>query len=315
MFGLGIYTREQYMQMGSERRFAGAKVAYNLLRTGENPTADQIRVFEDISFTLRTSNGTFRTTFRNRFEDVDARCIALMQRFFSSDAALKIEDRAVSHGLTSYEWAKRLLPVFPNAGIEASDLMLKLLELSVSKGEVFITEVDGTPLQYIRPPFVVSLHHRESFRNPLRCLISVRARNRFRSLALPPGWADQQQPSGYRVESIPYVHPEAAAFARSDSRLRFERRSVFDRSTVPSDVLRTMNIFNRDYFPDERLAEGFRAVFDSLRPGGMWIAGRTLEEDFSNHATFFRRGENRWEVADRIGGGWALEEMALGIFR
>lgn len=315
MFGLGIYTQEQYMRMGSERRFSGPSVAYNLLRVGDNPSEAEVRVFEDISVTLRTSNGTFRTSFRNRFQDVDAASIVLLKRFFPLDSALRVEDRAVSHGLTSCEWAKGLLPVFPGAEVEASDLVLQLLELSTDGGEVFITEADGTPLQSIKPPFVLSLHHPESWRNPLRRWAAARARKRFDALRLPNGWVEQQQGLGYRVRSIPYIHPEAAALARSDARFTFRHRSVFDRTSMPCHVVRSMNIFNQAYFTAERLEEGYRAIFDSLQPGGIWIVGRTLEEDLTNHATFFRRTENGWEVLERIGRGWELEAMALGSNR
>lgn len=315
MLGLGIYKQEQYLRMGGERRFSGPTVAYNLLRVGENPTEDQIRVFEDISVTLRTSNGTFRTSFRNRFQDVDAACMVLLQRFFPADSPIRVEDRAASHGLTSCEWAKRLLPVFPAAEMEASDVLLQLLELSVDGGEMFITEADGTPLQYIKPPFVLSLHHPESWRNPLRRWAAARARKRFDSLGLPDTWIEQPQGPGYRVCPIPYIHPEAAALARSDSRFTFRHRSVFDRTPVPCHVLRTMNIFNRAYFSAERLEEGYRAIFDSLQPGGIWIVGRSLEEDLTNHATFLRRTTHGWEVLERIGGGWELEAMALGLKR
>jgi hypothetical protein len=226
-----------------------------------------------------------------------------------------VEDRAVSHGLTSCEWAKRLLTVFPSATIEASDLVLQLLELSVEQGETFITELDGTALQYIKPPFVVSVLHAESWRNPIRRLIAAHGKRRFSHLKLPKGWTEQPPGSGYRVVPIPYIHPEAAALARTDSRFRFCRRSVFERSHQLCHVIRTMNIFNRSYFSAERLAEGYRAIFDSLQPGGIWIVGRTLEEDLTNHATFFRRGEHDWEVLDRVGGGWEMEEMALELFR
>ena len=312
MLGLGIHTREQYNRIGDSRRFAGSQVAYNLLNVGENPSEEDIRVFEDISVTLRTSNGTFRTTFRNRFEDVDITCLRLMGQNFRPESAIRVEDRAVSHGLTSCEWAKRLLPLFPAAILEASDLVLQLLELSVD-GETFITELDGTPLQYIRPPFVVSVLHAESWRNPIRCLIAAHGKKRFGRLGLPAGWTQQPPGSGYRVVSIPYVHPEAAALARTDPRFRFCRRSVFERTDLPCDVIRTMNIFNRSYFSTERLEEGYRAIFDSLRPGSIWIEGRTLEEDLSNHATFFRRREHDWEVLDRVGGGWEMEDMALSL--
>jgi hypothetical protein len=315
MLGLGIYQAEQYMRMGSERRFAGPHVAYNLLRIGDSPSEDQIKLFEDISFTLRTSNGTFRTTFRNRFHDVDAACIDLLQRFFPTQSAIRVEDRAASHGLTSCEWAKRLLPIFPAAEIEASDLLLQLLELSIDGGEIFITEVDGTPLQSIKPPFVVSVHHAESWRNPVRRWAAARARKRFAALGLPHAWIEQPQGSGYCVRPIPYIHPEAVALARSDSRFQFSRRSIFDRSPAPCHVLRTMNILNRAYFSTERLEEGYRAIFDSLQPGGIWVVGRSLEEDLTNHATFFRRTEAGWEVLHRIGDGWELEQMALGLTR
>jgi hypothetical protein len=315
MLGLGIYKPEQYMRMGSERRFAGPRVAYNLLRIGDSPSEDRIKLFEDISFTLRTSNGTFRTTFRNRFHDVDAACIDLLKRFFPTQSAIRVEDRAASHGLTSCEWAKRLLPVFPAAEVEASDLLLQLLELSIDGGEIFITEVDGTALQSIKPPFVVSLHHSESWRNPIRRWAAARARKRFAALGLPDAWIEQSQGAGYRVRPIPYIHPEAAALMRSDSRFQFRCRSIFDRTAVPCHVLRTMNILNRAYFSTERLEEGYRAIFDSLQPGGIWVVGRSLEEDLTNHATFFRRTEGGWEVLHRIGDGWELEKMALGLTR
>ena len=315
MFGLGIYKQEQYMRMGSERRFSGPSVAYNLLRVGDNPSEDQIRVFEDISVTLRTSNGTFRTSFRNRFQDVDAASIDLLKRFFTVESVLRVEDRAVSHGLTSCEWAKSLLPVFPAAEVEASDLVLQLLELAVDGGEVFVTEADGTPLQSIKPPFVLSLHHPESWRNPLRRWAAARARKRFEALRLPEAWVERPQGPGYRVRPIPYIHPEAAALARTDARFTFRHRSVFDRTSTPCHVVRTMNIFNQAYFTAQRLEEGYRAIFDSLQPGGIWIVGRTLIEDLTNHATFFRRDETGWVVLDRVGRGWELEATALGLKR
>jgi hypothetical protein len=237
-----------------------------------------------------------------------------MTRYFEPGCAIRIEDRAVSHGLTSCEWAKRILPLFRVATFEASDLVLQLLELTVESGETFITELDGTALQYIRPPFVVSVLHAESWRNPVRRLVAAVGRKRFSSLRLPQGWTEHPQNNGRRIRPIPYVHPEAAALARNDSRFTFARRSVFDQTNPPCNVIRTMNIFNRAYFSEDRLKEGYRTIFSSLQPGGIWIVGRTLEEDLSNHATFFLRKGDRFEVLDRVGSGWEMEEMALGLF-
>jgi hypothetical protein len=321
MVKFGIITQEQYLRLDDrQRRYSGAHVAYNLLSVGEQPSAEQIRIFEDVSFTLRTSNGTFRTTFRKRFEDVDKIALRWMGEMCSPGSSFQVQDRAVSHGLTSKEFAERIFEHFPNAGFEASDLLLGLVELSVD-GAVYIAERSGTPLQYIKAPFVVPLYHPESRRYPWNRWVARRARRRFDNLNLPAGWSAIQStqlqgiPSPHgpdlRVRYIPYIHPEAIALTRKNPNFRFCERSVFDAAPGTCHVLRTMNIFNRDYFSEQQLTEGVRAAFQSLRAGGLWIVGRTLEEDFTNHATFFRRNPDSFEVLERLGSGSDMEALAL----
>lgn len=300
MFTLGVYTKEQYARLGEKRRFLGARVAYNLLRVQEPCSAEEAKIFEDICFTLRTSNGTFRTTYRNRFRDVDKVALRLIQGSFDASTRLRVQDRAVSNGLTSAEWARGLGEHYPTLEFEASDLLIELREWTLPNGDIYIGEPDGKPLQYIRRPFVVSQDYKESWRNPLLRWVANRARHRFNRLSS----------GGYRTAPISCIHPEARELEKS-GRFRFEARSIFDRTPKACEVLRTMNILNRSYFSSERLAEAARGIFDSLVPGGIWIAGRTLEEDFSNHVTFFRRLDDRWEVLERIGNGLEIEEIAL----
>jgi hypothetical protein len=301
---LGIYNRSQYLKMGSDRRYSGGRVAYNLLRVGEEPTADEIRVFEDICFSLSTSNGIWRTTFRDRFGDVDAASVRLMQAAFQRDAPIQIQDRAVSSGLTSCQWAKRLFEVFPNARLEASDLMTELLEVlpdrNGCKTESFIAEPGGAPLQYIRPPFVVALNYPESWRNPLLRYVAARARTRYKRLN-----------GDHTVVPISCIHPEAQVLARVNPNFTVQVRSVFERTPAACDVVRTMNILNLSYFSTERLQEAAAVIFESVRPDGIWIVGKTTEDDFTNHTTFFRRGENGWEVLERTGSGSEIEELVL----
>jgi hypothetical protein len=257
-------------------------------------------VFEDICFSLCTSNGTWRTTFRDRFEDVDALSVRLMEPPFQRDAAIQIQDRAVSSGLTSCQWAKRLFAVFPNARFEASDLITELQEICANTGERYVTEPGGEPLQYIRPPFVVALNYPESWRNPLLRYVATRARSRYKRL------------NGDRtVLPISCIHPEAQVLARVNPNFRIQVRSVFDLTPSACDVLRTMNILNLSYFSKDRLREAAAVVFESVRPNGIWIVGKTREDNFTNHTTFFRRLENGWEVIGRIGDGSEIEELAL----
>jgi hypothetical protein len=72
MLRLGIHTEEQYRRAGPRRRDLGAQVAYSLLDVGNDPSEERVAMFEDICFRLRTSNGTFRTSFPQRFVDLDA---------------------------------------------------------------------------------------------------------------------------------------------------------------------------------------------------------------------------------------------------
>jgi hypothetical protein len=310
MVKFGIVTAEQYQRLEEHtRRYSAAHVAYNLLDVGEHPNPAQIRVFEDVSFTLRTSNGTFRTTFRNRFVEVDKASLRWIRQFFPGGTRLRVQDRAVSHGLTSKEFAEQIFSVYPGALYEASDLLLGLVELKLDSGEIYVAEQDGTPLQYIKPPFVVGLYHREPRRYPLNRWVAARAKRRLGELNLPKDWTRTGGGPGFKVRPIPYIHPEAMALSRANPNFSFRERSVFDRTPGACQVLRTMNIFNRAYFSEQQLADGVAAVFDSLEPGGLWIVGRTLEEDFSNHVTFLRRSGSAWEVLERLGKGSEMEEV------
>jgi hypothetical protein len=310
MLRFGICTQNQFLETGEQRRYLGSRVSYSLLNIGDNPTTEQIGIFEDISFTLRTSNGTCRTTFRNRLRDVDSATIGILEQLYPSDTELLVEDRAVSHGLTSLEWAQQLFRVFPHSKFEASDKLLYLIQLSLESGGTYILEPEGQPLQYIKPPFVVSLSHKESSLLPFNRLIAAHARRRLRHLLLPGGWMESPGGDGYQVSKINCVHPEVLSFSRTDTRFQLRTRSLFDVTPGAVHVLRTMNILNKDYFPDSQLKEGSQAAFQTLKLGGVWIVGRTLESDFSNHVTFLQKRENGWGILARVGNGSEMEGLA-----
>ena len=305
MLAFGIYTVEQYARATSKRRLDDSAISYGLLQIGENPTEEEITRFEDICINFRTSDATTRTTFRRRLLDVDTATLELLQQWHPQDAELVVQDRAASNCLTSAEFAEHLFQAFPYATLEASDRLLYVLRISLASGKAYIIEPDGEPLQYICPPFVVFLNSRKPYRCPLRRLIAARGTKSFQQLGLP------QRCSEYRVDRISCVHPEAESLCKSDSRFQICLRSVFECSPG-LDVLRTTNILNKAYFPIQRLTEGAKAAFQSLKPGGLWIVGRTSENQ-TNHVTFFRRTEKKWEVMARIGEGSEIEKLVAEL--
>jgi len=306
---VGVCTRDQFARLGENPSSATSEISYDLLDVPDDAVEEEIRMFEAITLSLRTSNGTMRTTLSHRFQDVDRITCQVLRRFFDKAGDVHIQDRAVSHGLTSCEWAQSLFEVFPHARVEASDRMLFLYRIAFPSGEKFILEPDGHPLQYIRPPFVVRLSHREPLRFPLNHVLVAHAKWRLKRLALPVPLGDRCADERYEIDRISCIHPRARLLSKTDARFRMRTRSVFEQ-TPGVDVLRTMNILNKVYFSTAQLIEGANATFQSLRIGGIWIVGRTFEEDLSNHVTIFRRHKEGWEILERVGRGSEMEDFA-----
>jgi hypothetical protein len=310
MLRFGILTANQYARATRRRRLSGSGVSLNLLEISDYPTRDEILRFEEISFGLYTSNGTTRKTFRHRMVDVDEVAFRLLRQTYLPDNELIVQDRAASTCLTSTEWAEQILDVFPRAHFEASDRLLYLFRISLPGGRTYFVEPGGQPLQYVKSPFVVSFCPREPFRYPVNQFVAALAKRSFRRLTLPKNLADSAELHKCGIHKISCLHPEVRSLSRRNPRFTVSERSVFQR-TPGVDVLRTMNILNLAYFSRNQLVDGVRAASESLKPGGLWIVGRTLEEDQTNHVSFFRRTEKKWEVLKRIGNGSEIEELAM----
>jgi hypothetical protein len=311
--GFGIFTQNQFMESGEQRRFPGSRVSCTVLNIGENPTRAQIQIFEDIGLTLCMSNGAHCTMFRNRFRDVGPTAIGILERLYSSDTELLVEDRAVPNGLTSMEWAQQLFllcQAFPNSKFEGSKGLLYLIQLSLATGEKYILEPEGQPLQYIKPPFVVSLSHKKSLPFLINRLIAAQARRRLRHLSLHRGWKESLEESGHQGSKLNCVHPEELSLSRTNPQFQLRTRSAFEVTLNVVHVLRTMNILNRDYFSELQLRVGSKVAFQSLKLDGVWIVSRPMEEDFSSLVTLLRKHKNGGGVLARIGNGSEMEAYA-----
>ncbi len=141
--------------------------------------------------------------------------------------------------------------------------------------------------------------------------MSIQAR-----LHIPAEWlnsdSDTLNAPPFHVRKIPLIHPDAEAFRARDGRFSIERHSVFSALEQPVDVIRSMNIFNRIYFPPERLTEGARAVWRSLKSGGWWIVGRTWRESPpSSDVSIFEKEPGGFRLVKRYGEGSEIESIAL----
>jgi hypothetical protein len=296
------------------------RISCQLLRTATPATPADIERFEALIPNIRVHNGVYRFTSRRRFRDLDGFVNGLLADRYQRELALAVHDWAASDCLGSLEWAAALFERFPNATLTASDLALFLIDVRLDDGGSFILEHGGEPLQYVRRPFVIRLNPPEPWLLPVNRLLSARALSRFRrlmqSVSIPSEWIESGEHTlgipPFELRKISLVHPDAEAARAGEPRFTIARHSVFDALPQPVDVIRTMNILNRQYFAPERLAAGVRAVWSSLKPGGLWIVGRTWREDPPTHNTsVLDRAPEGFRVLRQYGDGSEIEALAV----
>jgi hypothetical protein len=330
MMKLGVLERRQFFAApppglvdGLYYRLSKSRVSLHLLQLPSEPSVEDGTLFERLMPHVRISSGVYRTTYRQRFRNLDPLVNDLLATRFRTSAEMEVHDWAASACLTSCEWAESLFPLFPRVRFVASDLLLFLVEIqNRSTGEIFIAEQDGRPLQYIKPPFVIRMQPPEPWALPVNRLWYMQAERGWQKLRegwrLPERWLDpaNEEPieqNGYILRKLPLIHPEARALARIDARFSVRPHSIFEKLKEPVSVIRSMNILNRAYFSEQQLAEGARCVIDSLVAGGIWILGRTVSENPPVHevSIFRKQDSGALEVLERVGPGSEIESIAL----
>jgi hypothetical protein len=331
MLKLGILEAERSTgrARGPLGWFRNGEFAYTLLKTSLPPKPEEIAVFERIMRQMRLTSGVYRTTARNRFARLDEWLQPILERRLAGPADLQAEDWAASACVTSLEWHQRLASGFPRFRLTASDLNLYLVALEVPGSGTYVLETGGGLLQYIRPPFVIRMEPPEPRLLAVNRMLGQRARRRLERiwrelgvspaldpdlLTLPEG-ANEKPLGATRLVKLPLIHPEALALATaSPESFAIRSHSVFTAVPAPVDVVRTMNILNRVYFEEARLLEGARSVWRSLRTGGIWIVGRTLQEDPpENQASVFERTSEGFRLVERFGGPSEIEDLAIAL--
>lgn len=295
-------------------------MAYSLLRVGQSPTNQEIERFGRTIKTVRLSSGSHRTTYAGRFRDLDELATSVLKRTFAPNYPLRIYDLGTSDALACSEWARTLLSLWTNSTVVASDHRLYLIEGRRSNREAVIFEPGGTPLQFIRPPFVVALDYGERwiyFGNRLMSWWGTRLAeplcNIVRGLSWDPIFDSRvQRVDGWEFRQISLLHPSARALMRSSARFRIQEHDAFNELAEPCEVLRILNLYNEELFTSETITDGLRAAFRSLTDGGMLILGRTVEDGKPrNEVSIFTKRLGAFTLVERLGGGSELEQLVL----
>jgi len=294
-------------------------IAANMLPTNPHASSAELDRFERIIAQLRLSNGTVRTTARNRLAAVDKRVGSILPSIFPLNTNLLVEDWAVSSGITAAEWFQSLQQTYSNVTFTASDRILYLVEARLkNEPGTFIVEPGGEPIQYIRAPFVVSMTEMQHPVYLINRSVQRRAMREWKDISrnfrVPASWDDVNGSSHTLsldelvLRRLPLIHPQVMEM-RSEH-FRIKQHNIFTRLSQPIHVIRTMNILNRSYFTLAQLGSAADAIWQSLHSGGLWIVGRTVTDNPPQHeVTVLQKNPHGWEALFRIGKGSEMEPI------
>jgi len=282
--------------------------ARELFFSGEGLDAETRAELEDRFFcSLKLSNGTYKQTCRGRLSDLDE----LVERLLPRERPLRLMDVAVSSGVTTADWARRL----ERAGVEfqmtAGDSALRAFNLSIGRGLGVLLDADGHELQLevrgraVRTP----LGRRAFLRNPLSITL-VRAAAR---LFFPALRDSSRARASLLIECRPLDLVSRSLAGRANVRVVEDDVLSGDGFGRSFHVVRAANILNRTYFDDAKLSAILSNLRSRLLPGGLLVVCRTDERRVNRATVFALDPRGRFEVAGRLNGGADVEALALEL--
>ena len=243
-------------------------------------------------------NGTYKTTAAHRLCDIDK---ALCQCLEDRPKGLNVLDVAVSSGVTSLELLDALAQQGFNPRLTAADLTIHATLGRLPYGIEILCDSKGRILQLARPPFVKGRPH-EPFRSFRRAALQG-----FITLLeslIRVGILRQIDSKEITLVSPRMLNKAGITITEHDlNEDRPEWHAQFD-------VVRAANILNDTYFSRAVLRRMFNYLCLYLKPNGLLVLSRTMENDNSTHGTIFAlSADGKLCVVRRIGEGSDLEYL------
>lgn len=264
------------------------------------------RMEEDFFTSLMASNKTYKTTFHDRFSDINPHLLGYL--LHHAPPAPRVLDVGVSSGISTVELYDDLRQGGLEVEIIATDILIDALLVRVFPKCYALVEPGGFPLRFDLPlvtmkPWVT----RDDYYNGffiLRKFVNIIFVHRVHRLLLNPGYAG--------ISEVKLVTPRA--LAKEDITVCTDDISQYNSAFEANfDFVRVANVLNKGYFSPTVLSKMIANIGRYLRkPHGSLFVVRT-HEDRVNHGTLFRRGDDQYfEVVRRFGSGSEVEDVVLG---
>jgi hypothetical protein len=259
------------------------------------------RLFFD-SIALR--NGTFKTTWHRRLEDLNA----LVQRLLPPQRPLEIMDVAVSSGVSTAEWLLSLERAGIDCHMLAGDAVVDAFLISVGRlraltdrtGHLMQLDIAGRAVR-MPPP-----RRRDRIRYlPLTVLMKTAAR------LFDLSESARQSRFGVTCQPLALTSVSLAQMPK----LRAVEDDILLNTSYPQrfHVLRAANILNLAYFDVPTLERMVRNLRARLLQGGLFVVCRTNEAGVNNASVFTLRNDGRFAATARLNAGSEIADLVLRL--
>jgi hypothetical protein len=259
---------------------------------------------------IRLKNGTFKTTYSHRFDDLNL----AVNNMLPKNQELQLMDVAVSSGISTVEWSESLKVAGIPHKIVAGDLTVKTSLISIGRFWRVLVDRTGFPLQFDIFGIALPSSDEGIFRVPLFIL-----RKTFAMLLS----LNKDMKKHLRGEEC--IHPETKCYSIYHQidliSTRLKENSAIE--IIEDDILlntdsklqkrfhviRAANIVQRGYFDDGAIIRVLYNLRNRLRIGGLLIVCRTNKAGVNNGIILKLNEWNRFETVETIGTGSEIQDL------
>ena len=264
------------------------------------------------------TNGTFKTTYPNRLDDINEASYPHLIRL--ADRPIRIMDVGASSGISTIEWYAYLSRSGIDCDITGSDVTIyaslltfrfisKVAALVDRNGNIVHFDLFG--IGYPRQPGSKLLRP-----NTLRTLAAIAL---FRAAMMidgspPPVTAGRTTPGHGFLLKYQRIALLSRSFVNNDKLRMIEDDLCAENEAAlcqAFDVIRAANILNLVYFPVDLIARMLATLKQRLKEDGLLIIVRT-HPNGENNASIFRLVSSQFVLIDRFGKGSEIEHIVTG---
>jgi hypothetical protein len=292
-----------------------APTVHEVFLASGTPVEEQYTLERQFFDRVALTNGTQKTTYPNRFDDINEAFLPHLVRLV--DRPIRIMDVGASSGISTTEWYSYLSRSRIDCDITGSDLTIyvSLVTFRLTSEVAALIDRNGNIVHF-------DLFGIGWMRQPRRKLLRPNTMRTLAVIALfrvatmidgsrPLVKAGLTTPRGGLLLKYQPIALLSRSFAPND-RLRMiedDLLAVNDSEFCRAfDVIRAANILNLVYFPVDLIGRILATLKQRLKEGGLLIIIRT-DPNGKNNASILRLSSNQFVVVDRFGNGSEIEAI------